>query len=39
MAGPVADKAEAGVIYAPSYQENVYQGRTVTNPLWKDLLN
>ncbi|EDV5541909.1 hypothetical protein ZU49_002519 [Salmonella enterica subsp. enterica] len=26
MAGPVADKAEAGVIYAPSYQENVYQG-------------
>ncbi|ECR5064063.1 hypothetical protein KCE62_003482 [Salmonella enterica subsp. enterica serovar Newport] len=26
MAGPVADKAEAGVIYAPSFQENVYQG-------------
>lgn len=26
MAGPVADKPEAGVIYAPSYQENVYQG-------------
>ncbi len=26
MAGPVADKVEAGVIYAPSYKENVYQG-------------
>ncbi|HGA5700428.1 TPA: hypothetical protein ACIS09_003144 [Salmonella enterica subsp. enterica serovar Birkenhead] len=26
MAGPVADKAEAGVIYAPSFKENVYQG-------------
>ncbi|EAA7987823.1 hypothetical protein CJ745_21400 [Salmonella enterica subsp. enterica] len=26
MAGPVADKADAGVIYAPSFQENVYQG-------------
>ncbi|EOU3971811.1 TPA: hypothetical protein H2X24_004206 [Salmonella enterica] len=26
MAGPVADKPEAGVIYAPSYKENVYQG-------------
>lgn len=26
MAGPVADKAEAGVIYAQSYKENVYQG-------------
>ncbi|ELD4017354.1 hypothetical protein QI600_003181 [Salmonella enterica] len=26
MAGPVADRAEAGVIYAPSFQENVYQG-------------
>ncbi|HFD9218990.1 TPA: hypothetical protein ACF632_000474 [Salmonella enterica] len=26
MAGPVADKPEAGVIYAQSYKENVYQG-------------
>ncbi|EAR6355016.1 hypothetical protein DJ252_20120 [Salmonella enterica subsp. enterica serovar Uzaramo] len=26
MAGPSADKTEAGVIYAPSFQENVYQG-------------
>ncbi|EBW6364086.1 hypothetical protein DPU24_25510 [Salmonella enterica subsp. enterica serovar Oranienburg] len=26
MAGPVADKAETGVIYAPSFKENVYQG-------------
>ncbi|EBX8420708.1 hypothetical protein DTH24_06375 [Salmonella enterica subsp. enterica serovar Urbana] len=26
MAGPVADKPEAGVIFAPSYKKNVYQG-------------
>ncbi|EKQ9928105.1 hypothetical protein JJG61_005599 [Salmonella enterica subsp. enterica serovar Panama] len=26
MAGPSATKPEAGVIFAPSFQENVYQG-------------
>ncbi|ECH0822104.1 hypothetical protein FPD09_10785 [Salmonella enterica] len=26
MAGPVADTVEPGVIYAPSFKENVYQG-------------
>ncbi|HFW4797842.1 TPA: hypothetical protein ACIBS5_003250 [Salmonella enterica subsp. diarizonae serovar 60-67:z35:-] len=26
MAGPSADKTESGVIYAPSFKENIYQG-------------